>query len=163
MIFAAVIDAERFAMDDDRLEQHVKRAQEAIASDKKEVPPFWIKKYKNEAAKNWDRFYMRNTTKFFKGGRLISISKIKTYQVLDRHWTDREFEELVPKEGQQVSMKKKMAGILLFTVWQVRCLEVGCGVGNFVFPALADNANLFIYACDFSKRAVDMVKVRSYW
>ncbi|KAI8139091.1 S-adenosyl-L-methionine-dependent methyltransferase [Fennellomyces sp. T-0311] len=119
------MDAERIVMDTDRLEQHVKRAQEAIAGDKKEVPPFWINKYKKEAAKNWDIFYKRNTTKFFK----------------DRHWTDREFEELVFKEGQQL-----------------RCLEVGCGVGNFVFPALAENANLFIYACDFSKRAVEMVK-----
>ncbi|KAI9490595.1 methyltransferase like 6 [Zychaea mexicana] len=119
------MDEARVAMDPKRLEHHVKRAQEAIAGDKKEVPPFWINKYKKEAAKNWDIFYKRNTTKFFK----------------DRHWTDREFEELACKGDQQV-----------------RCLEVGCGVGNFVFPALADNPSLFIYACDFSKRAVEMVK-----
>ncbi|KAI7858054.1 S-adenosyl-L-methionine-dependent methyltransferase [Circinella umbellata] len=120
------MDAERVDMDSDRLEQHVQRAKEAIANDKKEVPPFWINKYKKEAAKNWDIFYKRNTTKFFK----------------DRHWTDREFEELAPKEGDQ----------------QIRCLEIGCGVGNFIFPAIAENPNLFVYACDFSKRAVEMVK-----
>ncbi|KAL1935201.1 hypothetical protein VTP01DRAFT_4341 [Rhizomucor pusillus] len=116
-------DAARVTMDPERLEQHIKRAQEVIENDKKSVPPFWINKYKKEAARNWDIFYKRNTTKFFK----------------DRHWTDREFEELRSTE-------------------KLVCLEVGCGVGNFVFPALADNPNLFIYACDFSKRAVEMVK-----
>ncbi|KAI9315258.1 methyltransferase-like protein 6 [Dichotomocladium elegans] len=123
----ARIDGARVNMDPQRLDSHIQRAQEAIAKDKKEVPPFWVNKYKKEAAKNWDLFYKRNTTKFFK----------------DRHWTDREFEELAYNRDEHNKLS---------------CLEVGCGVGNFVFPALADNPNLFIYACDFSKRAVDMVK-----
>ncbi|KAI8992325.1 S-adenosyl-L-methionine-dependent methyltransferase [Pilobolus umbonatus] len=117
-------DVVRVEMDEDKLNKHIERAQMVITNDKKEVPPFWIKKYKNEAAKNWDLFYKRNTTKFFK----------------DRHWTDREFKELADQSEQR------------------KCLEVGCGVGNFVFPTLADNPSLYIYACDFSKRAVDMVK-----
>lgn len=75
-------DAARITMDPERLEQHTKRAQQVIESDQKNVPPFWINKYKKEAAKNWDLFYKRNTTKFFK----------------DRHWTDREFEELKSTE-----------------------------------------------------------------
>ncbi|KAG0174097.1 Methyltransferase-like protein 6 [Apophysomyces sp. BC1034] len=119
-------DHARLNMDPERLESHVKRAQELIAGDQKEVPSFWVNKYKKEASKNWDLFYKRNTTKFFK----------------DRHWTDREFEELSFSESQG----------------KQTLLEIGCGVGNFVFPALEDNKNLFIYACDFSKRAVEMVQ-----
>ena len=44
--------------------------------------------------------------------------------------------------------------------------EVGCGVGNFMFPLLEEDESksLFIYACDFSKRAVQFVKVsRNIW
>ncbi|CEI90489.1 hypothetical protein G6F70_003186 [Rhizopus microsporus] len=119
-------DAERVILDKEKLEKLVNRAKEVIESDKTEVPPFWVNKYKKEAAKNWDLFYKRNTTKFFK----------------DRHWTDREFEELQPDQSGN----------------QKYLLEIGCGVGNFVFPALAENSSLFIYACDFSKRAIDMVK-----
>ncbi|KAG0437014.1 hypothetical protein HPB47_017647 [Ixodes persulcatus] len=37
-------------------------------------------------------------------------------------------------------------------------LEVGCGVGNFIFPLLEENTCFFVYACDFSPRAVDFVK-----
>ncbi|CAO3684734.1 unnamed protein product [Rhizopus stolonifer] len=119
-------NAERVSMEKDRLGKLIERAQEVIESDKIEVPTFWVNKYKKEAAKNWDLFYKRNTTKFFK----------------DCHWTDREFEELAnnPSENQKI------------------LLEIGCGVGNFVFPALADNPSLFIFACDFSKRAVEMVQ-----
>lgn len=38
-------------------------------------------------------------------------------------------------------------------------LEAGCGVGNCLFPLLEEDLNIFAYACDFSPRAVDYVKV----
>ena len=101
-------DAARVNMDPERLEQHIKRAQEAIANDKKEVPEFWINKYKREAAKNWDLFYKRNTNKFFKGmWRMVSMDEqvINHVVYVDRHWTDREFEELAHKADQQEQVK----------------------------------------------------------
>ncbi|KAJ2797989.1 hypothetical protein H4R20_004984 [Coemansia guatemalensis] len=39
-------------------------------------------------------------------------------------------------------------------------MEVGCGAGNAVFPLLEDinDPRLFVYACDYSSIAVDVVK-----
>ncbi|XP_037437173.1 uncharacterized protein LOC119304114 [Triticum dicoccoides] len=37
-------------------------------------------------------------------------------------------------------------------------LEVGCGAGNTIFPLLATYPDIFVHACDFSSRAVDLVK-----
>ncbi|XP_039137524.1 LOW QUALITY PROTEIN: uncharacterized protein LOC120275095 [Dioscorea cayenensis subsp. rotundata] len=37
-------------------------------------------------------------------------------------------------------------------------LEVGCGAGNTVFPLIANHPNIFVHACDFSPRAIDLVK-----
>ncbi|XP_022142829.1 uncharacterized protein LOC111012843 isoform X2 [Momordica charantia] len=36
--------------------------------------------------------------------------------------------------------------------------RIGCGAGNTVFPLIATYPNVFIHACDFSPRAVNLVK-----
>lgn len=90
------------------------------------VSNFKANQIEKDSKKHWDLFYKRNEDRFFK----------------DRHWTIREFEELVAK-----SQEKRIL------------LEIGCGVGNFVYPLLSeDRSSFFIYACDFSPRAVELVK-----
>eukprot|EP00053_Salpingoeca_punica_P005264 m.53383 g.53383 ORF g.53383 m.53383 type:complete len:410 (-) comp13158_c0_seq1:74-1303(-) len=46
-----------------------------------------------------------------------------------------------------------------------RCLEVGCGVGNTVFPLLTANRDpgLFVYACDFAPTAVNVLKTHAQY
>lgn len=101
---------------------------------------FQANKLEVEAKKNWDLFYKRNTTKFFK----------------DRHWTTREFFELIniPElDGNDVSATTDSKP-------KKNLLEIGCGVGNLVFPLIEDNHHnrFFIYAMDFSPRAIEIVK-----
>ncbi|KAJ2558818.1 hypothetical protein EV175_000616 [Coemansia sp. RSA 1933] len=110
----------------------ISASQQILNSDKSVVPQFWQDKYKNEADKNWDKFYNRNTTNFFK----------------DRHWTDREFEELRP-------------GFVFPECSSPVLLELGCGVGNFIWPILERNKDIRVYACDFSTRAVNFVKANA--
>ena len=37
-------------------------------------------------------------------------------------------------------------------------MEIGCGVGNFIFPILKLNKSIFVYACDFSTDAIQLLK-----
>ena len=41
--------------------------------------------------------------------------------------------------------------------------QVGCGAGNTIFPLVATYPDIFVHACDFSPRAVDLVKVSFYF
>ncbi|KAH8928462.1 S-adenosyl-L-methionine-dependent methyltransferase [Atractiella rhizophila] len=61
----------------------------------------------------------------------------------DRHWTSNEFTELdeLLSEGDNPIV-----------------LEVGCGVGNFVFPLLKKYEKARFYACDFSAKAIALTK-----
>ncbi|XP_073235653.1 tRNA N(3)-cytidine methyltransferase METTL6-like [Porites lutea] len=106
-----------------------------LADNSKIVSEFRQKKLEKEAQKNWDLFYKRNATNFFK----------------DRHWTTAEFEELL-------SLCEKSDNE---TGHQRVLLEAGCGVGNLCYPLLEEIPNVFIHACDFSQRAVQFVKEHS--
>ncbi|XP_072028615.1 tRNA N(3)-cytidine methyltransferase METTL6-like [Amphiura filiformis] len=100
-----------------------------LADDKEVVSEFKQNKLEKEAQRNWDLFYKRNSVNFFK----------------DRHWTTREFEEL--------------AGITEGSTSETPVLlEVGCGVGNALYPLIAESKHLYVHACDFSPRAVQFVK-----
>jgi len=96
------------------------------------VSEFKANKLEVHAAKNWDSFYKRNETRFFK----------------DRLWTTREFEELLTSDSEEKATSSERKTML----------EVGCGVGNLIFPLVAEKVNYFIHACDFSPRAIEFVK-----
>lgn len=89
-----------------------------------------IERFNGDPAKWWNLFYKNNTANFFK----------------DRKWLQQEFPVLdrVTSEG---------AG-------PVTLLEIGAGAGNTAFPILASNKNpqLKIHACDFSKKAVEVMR-----
>ncbi|KAF9430991.1 hypothetical protein BGZ94_000937 [Podila epigama] len=94
------------------------------------VPEELVETYHAEAAENWNKFYSKNENRFFK----------------DRHWLRIEFPELF-------QMVEADAG-------EKNVMEIGCGAGNTMFPLLIESKNpkLFVYACDFSSTAVDVVK-----
>lgn len=104
---------------------------------------FQANKLELEAKKNWDLFYKRNTTKFFK----------------DRHWTTREFFELIDTDPNTTENQTLTDGESELKP-KKNLLEIGCGVGNLVFPLIEDNHHqkYFIYAMDFSPRAIEIVK-----
>lgn len=73
----------------------------------------------------------------------------------DRNWLFTEFPEL-DSADQQLGPDSKS---------KINMLEVGCGVGNTVFPVLQNvsNQNFFIYACDFSEAAISILKEHSLY
>nr|GMC49378.1 Methyltransferase-like protein [Ipomoea batatas] len=58
----------------------------------------------------------------------------------DRHYLDKEWGHYFSGSGGKV------------------ILEVGCGAGNTIYPLLATYPEIFVHACDFSPRAVNLVK-----
>lgn len=89
-----------------------------------------IDKFNADPAKFWNLFYKNNATNFFK----------------NRKWLRQEFPILH-------KITTEDAGPQLV-------LEVGAGAGNTAFPILANNQNpkLKLHACDFSKKAVEVMR-----
>ncbi|XP_017881272.1 methyltransferase-like protein 6 isoform X1 [Ceratina calcarata] len=103
------------------------------AQDSRLVSEFRAHQLERDAKKHWDLFYKRNENRFFK----------------DRHWTTREFHELLGLGAEE----KENA-----------LLEIGCGVGNFIYPLIEDGLKFKkIFACDLSPRAVELTKNHSMY
>ncbi|SPO00694.1 probable ABP140 - actin filament-binding protein [Cephalotrichum gorgonifer] len=87
-------------------------------------------RFNTHPAKWWDLFYKNNSANFFK----------------DRKWLQQEFPILgdVTKEDYGPAV----------------VLEIGAGAGNTAFPLIANSKNphLRVHACDYSKKAVDVMR-----
>lgn len=57
---------DQIVCDDEWTEERELLAQQHLSKDNSTIPEFWQTKYEREAAKNWDKFYKRNTTNFYK-------------------------------------------------------------------------------------------------
>ncbi|XP_014488922.1 PREDICTED: methyltransferase-like protein 2 [Dinoponera quadriceps] len=126
------------------------------------VSPEKLSEYETDADKYWDKFYDVHNDGFFK----------------NRHWLLTEFPELAPDTVRQnterpmraaLTDKDKSHGDKHIKILDLPCkdgcriFEIGCGVGNTVFPILAYNADpkLFVYCCDFSTKAIDILQQNS--
>ncbi|CAL8074121.1 unnamed protein product [Orchesella dallaii] len=106
----------------------------------------------NEAYKFWDDFYGNHKNKFFR----------------DRNWLYSEFPELESPFGGSVDPEfaaEKLQELRIGESYpgensKFKVLEVGCGVGNTVFPLLSTNNHpqTYVYCCDFSPQAIDLVR-----
>ncbi|CAO2645720.1 tRNA N(3)-methylcytidine methyltransferase METTL2 [Lemmus lemmus] len=82
-------------------------------------------------------------------------------------WTSRGCDTQVPRVEETVTQELSHLEICADefpgSSATYRILEVGCGVGNTVFPILQtnNNPNLFVYCCDFSATAIELVKTNS--
>jgi SAM-dependent methyltransferase len=123
--------------------------------------------YEKNADQYWNDFYDQHQNRFFK----------------DRHWLFTEFPELAPRPAPAAESTGVMTTPTViessstgsesniaqhegeFPGYQAvtRLFEVGCGVGNTVIPVLQTNNDpgLFVYGCDLSSTAVQLLKEHS--
>lgn len=97
------------------------------------VSDFDKARFNDNPEKWWNQFYSNNTSNFFK----------------DRKWLHQEFPIL-----SKLTAKDAAPSTIL---------EVGAGAGNTAFPILKanDNEELMIHACDFSKKAVELIRANA--
>ncbi|KAI1776089.1 methyltransferase [Hypoxylon cercidicola] len=99
------------------------------------VSDFDKHRFNSDPAKWWNLFYKNNTANFFK----------------NRKWLQQEFPILDKVTAEDAG--------------PMTILEVGAGAGNTAFPILANNKNpkLKVHACDFSKKAVEVMRAHEQY
>ncbi|XP_027189851.1 uncharacterized protein [Cicer arietinum] len=85
----------------------------------------------------WREKYEREAKKYWD----VFYKRHKDKFFKDRHYLDKEWGDYFSGGGRKV------------------ILEAGCGAGNTIFPVIASYPDAFVYACDFSPRAVELVKM----
>ncbi|XP_057957815.1 uncharacterized protein LOC131150836 [Malania oleifera] len=91
----------------------------------------------NEVSPFWREKYERDARKYWD----IFYKHHQDKFFKDRHYLDKEWGCYFSGTGKKV------------------ILEVGCGAGNTIFPLVATYPDIFVHACDFSPRAVNLVKI----
>ncbi|XP_065818322.1 mRNA N(3)-methylcytidine methyltransferase METTL8 isoform X2 [Labrus bergylta] len=145
--------------------------------------------FATEASHYWDKFYETHQDKFFKDRKwlflefpelLPPVSKEEiTNRYLDDHQegnphrtesrtdseTRHQHDEVSSNHHRTQETCQRAAVETNETLFpgrhaSFRILEVGCGVGNSVFPILDSikHADAFLYCCDFSPCAIQLVK-----
>ncbi|XP_077591137.1 tRNA N(3)-cytidine methyltransferase METTL2 [Stigmatopora nigra] len=137
-------------------EEQEAAAKSKVGENSQPLPAEKQEELESRANQYWNDFYTIHENRFFK----------------DRHWLFTEFPELAPlprlrpdapeNDGPPRSPGAGPPSPVRFpgSDASYRILEVGCGVGNTVFPILKTNNDpgLFVYCCDFSSTAVELVK-----
>ncbi|KAL3844256.1 hypothetical protein ACJIZ3_001659 [Penstemon smallii] len=90
----------------------------------------------DEVSSFWREKYEKDAKKYWD----IFYKRHQDKFFKDRHYLDKEWGHHFSGEGTKV------------------ILEVGCGAGNTIFPLLATYPDIYVHACDFSPRAVVLVK-----
>lgn len=120
------------------------------------VGDFDRKRFNIDPEKWWNKFYGNNKENFFK----------------NRKWLRQEFPILsacttIPESRSEAQASDESKGPAKEGEWAPQpkerldtILEIGAGAGNTAFPILKDNQNpkLMIHACDFSKKAVELIR-----
>ncbi|KAK6914729.1 hypothetical protein RJ641_019846 [Dillenia turbinata] len=94
-------------------------------------------RYRNNPVKYWNDFYKRHQNKVFCFVLFVCLQFFK-----DRHYLEKDW-------GQYFCAEIELPKVVL---------EVGCGVGNSVFPLLKTYPNIFVHACDLSSNAIDAIQ-----
>ncbi|WOL09934.1 hypothetical protein Cni_G18688 [Canna indica] len=86
----------------------------------------------------WKEKYERDAKKYWD----VFYKRHQDRFFKDRHYLDKEWGQyFLGRQGEKLVV-----------------LEVGCGAGNTIFPLIATYPYIFVHACDFSSRAIELVK-----
>ncbi|XP_027057352.1 methyltransferase-like protein 2 [Pocillopora damicornis] len=137
--------------------------------------------FEDKAGSFWDEFYMQHQNRFFKDRHWLftEFPELSGPETPDQGEASRmSRNNLSPgNETQPSTDSKNDSAVTEMTDNELtssrhcvqeypgcgkkkQILEVGCGVGNTVFPILEANNDptLFVYCCDFSSNAINLVK-----
>ncbi|XP_034069245.1 mRNA N(3)-methylcytidine methyltransferase METTL8 [Gymnodraco acuticeps] len=146
--------------------------------------------FDTEACQYWDKFYTMHQDKFFKdrkwlfsefpellpsgdhpelypqpaGASTDTETRHRQHNGPKNHDRNTDVPNHQTDSCQEAALEKKTAAIQSNTFpgqhASHRILEVGCGVGNSVFPIINSikGKDIFVYCCDFSKSAIQLVK-----